>query len=423
MPKIIGVSFSDTHLDAAVIEYRFRMVKPLKTFSVSLPSDKDGRNSVLLETFRAWKSEISPAGITIGLPLKYFLFQSLEMPVMKKRDMEKALAFELEKYLPLPVEEYSFDFFSLSPVDKQQKVIILAIKRETIQALAAVAEEAGLSLLSVTCNALSAFAAVREIDGQKNMQGLCISTVEDGFEIAGISGALPVFLRHYPKSRPLVDVAEELLPQYPGKVFFAGNADATLPGRWDSRKFHISVAHAIATTSLQRLPFRLDFLPKEFGRLKKDYYPVLLSGIAAASVMLFILTGAVRYFKDFSALRSIESRISSIRETASPLIEAQKKLDALQNDRQVLISFQKKSNMAIRVLADLSRLLPKDAWVVNFSADDNGRVECEGIAFKSTRLVIDLENSESFKNVTFSSPVMAKEGEERFSIKMEVEGN
>lgn len=422
MQKIIGVSLTDSALEASLIGYSFRMLKPLKVFSISLPSSKEEKNAVLLETFKTWKQEYAPAGITIGLPLKYFLCQSIEMPLMKKKDMQKALAFELEKYLPLTVDEYSFDFLGLPPEGKRQRTVILAIKKEIIQSLAAIAGEAGLSLRSITCNTLCAYSGIQEIAGEKNMQGIFVQAVDEGYETACLKGSQPVQLRYVPKGHSANDEIGSLASLCPGKVYCTGNIDQRLTDAWSARKFQISVAHAVAASSLKKIPFMLDFLPQEYASPKKDYYPFVLGGIAAASVLLFLLGGVIRYYKDFSTLRSIESRIASIKQKASPIIEIQKKLDALQNDRSVLSDFQQKSNMAIKVLSQLSNLLPKDAWIVNLSVDDKGKIELEGFASKTTRLVIELENSAAFKNVTFSSPVIAKDGEERFSIKMEVEG-
>jgi hypothetical protein len=67
-------------------------------------------------------------------------------------------------------------------------------------------------------------------------------------------------------------------------------------------------------------------------------------------------------------------------------------------------------------------VLPKDAWLVSFSADEKGKVEVEGFTKKTSDLVIAIEKSRAIRNVSFSSPIVAKDGEERFSLKLEVDG-
>ncbi len=86
------------------------------------------------------------------------------------------------------------------------------------------------------------------------------------------------------------------------------------------------------------------------------------------------------------------------------------------------MDFQNRSNMSIRILNTLSKILPTDSWIINLSVDDKGRVEMEGFTKKTAGLVLALEKSKAFKNISFSAPIIAKDSEERFALKMEVEG-
>jgi hypothetical protein len=104
------------------------------------------------------------------------------------------------------------------------------------------------------------------------------------------------------------------------------------------------------------------------------------------------------------------------------VIEQRKKLESLQSDGRVLLDFLGRSNAAIRALRVLSEVLPKDAWLVSFSADEKGKVEIEGFTKRTSDLVMAIEKSGAIRNVSFSSPIVAKDGEERFSLKLEVGG-
>ncbi len=73
-------------------------------------------------------------------------------------------------------------------------------------------------------------------------------------------------------------------------------------------------------------------------------------------------------------------------------------------------------------MSELSEVLPKDSWLINIAVDDKGKVEIEGFTRKTSSVIAALEKSKAFKNVAFSAPILARDGEERFALTMEVEG-
>jgi hypothetical protein len=45
----------------------------------------------------------------------------------------------------------------------------------------------------------------------------------------------------------------------------------------------------------------------------------------------------------------------------------------------------------------------------------------EGFASRTSDLVVALEKSKAFKNISFSAPIISRDRQERFALKMEVE--
>jgi len=76
--------------------------------------------------------------------------------------------------------------------------------------------------------------------------------------------------------------------------------------------------------------------------------------------------------------------------------------------------------MAIRVLKDLTAVVPDNAWIINLVVDEKGLVEIEGFSRKTSDLVTALDKSKLFKNIAFAAPILFRDGEERFSLKFEV---
>jgi Tfp pilus assembly protein PilN len=427
MPKILGVNIDAGSLNASLIAAKFRSVKHVKSERTELPENKDERSRVIAALLSKWQRESMPAGVVIGLPLQNFSWRTIEMPVMKKADLKKALFFELEKYLPLPVDEYIYDFFVIGRVTtapNMVKIMVFSLKKELLNGLLRTVKEAGMEILSVRCSTIDILCGVIDISGEKGLHGIFVNAADDAYEVAGLHDSMPVYMKRIPKANPddLADEIEKLARSHQAQLYITGSVDQSAIARFNSRKFQLLTPDLIASSYVKKPYLNLNFLPHEFIKQKKDYYPYMIGGLAAATLLVFLLTGAVVYYKDRSALKNTESKIASIKSKASGVMEAEKKLDILRNERSVLLDFQNRSNLSVKVLSTLSKILPTDTWLISISIDDKGKVEMEGFAAKTADLVVALEKSKTFRNVSFSAPIISKGKEERFAIKMEAGG-
>lgn len=425
MPKLLGVNIDSGSLDASLVKSTFRSFTHLKSERVVLPENREERSAVMLAALTKWQKEYQPEGVVIGLPLQHFSWRSIELPSMKRADMQKALFFELEKYLPLPMEEYIYDFImtgSGTTDSNMVKIQVFSIKKVVLNSFLKIVKEAGLDVLSVRCSTTDILFGVRDIAAEKKLEGMFVNAADDAYEIIGLRGSMPLFVKRVPRTDQIRDEIEALAVQYPGRLFVTGPVDQSITSHFNGRKFQLLTPDLLVTSFVKKTYLNLDFLPEEFIKQKKDYYPHLIGGLAAATILIYLLTGIIIWYKERSALAEVEEKITTIKSRASGIIEAQKKLDLLQNDRSVLVDFQNRSNLSIRTLNTLSKILPTDSWVMNLSTDDKGKVEVEGFTKKTAGLVLALEKSKEFKNISFSAPIIAKDSEERFALKMEVEG-
>jgi Tfp pilus assembly protein PilN len=260
-----------------------------------------------------------------------------------------------------------------------------------------------------------------DIAAEKKLEGIFVNATDDAYEIAGLHNSMPVFLKRVPKTDDLKDELEELAIHYPGQLYVTGPMEQSVISRFNSRKFQLLSPDLLVSSFVKKKCLDLNFLPHELIKQKKDYYPYIIGGVAALTVLVFLVTGIIAWYKVRSATERVESKISAIKGKASGVIEAQKKLDLLQKDRSVLMDFQSQSNLPVKVLSTLSKTLPMDAWLINISIDDKGNVEIEGFASRTADLVVALEKSKAFKNISFSAPIISRDSQERFALKMEVE--
>lgn len=403
----------------SVADRQLKRITYLRSEGIGLPADREQGNRALSEALQQWKNTYAPSGVVVGLSLQLFTCKLLDMPAMGREDMRKALLFELEKHLPLAVDEYLYDFLMIK-TSSGMKTLVFSIKKEAVSAVVKLISAVGLEVLSVRCRVMDVLNSMMGISNEKNMKGIFILSTDSGYEITGIEDSTPLSIKRLSSGADLAENLELFRKSYPGKVYSSGTVDQITAERFAMIKSQITVPNALIYSFVQRSRLNLEFLPPEFIRQKKDLYPNIIGGLAVGALGLFLLTGFVAYFKDASALRRIESRIETIKSKASGVIEARKKLEALQDDRKTLLAFQTRSNMAIRVLKDLTTVVPDNAWIINLAVDEKGLVEIEGFSRKTSDLVTALDKSKLFKNISFAAPILSRDGEERFSLKFEV---
>lgn len=420
MSRIAGVNLTQNSLGGCVADLRFRALKPLRQEDVPLPVDRAARNEAIAGVFQRWKKDLGPEGLVIGLPLQGFSHQLIDMPSMGRSDMRNALLFELEKYLPLPVEEYYFDFMTMPGEQGRIKAAVFSVRKEPVDDMVSLARDAGLDIIAVRSSFLSALRGLAEVHGEKNLNGLFVHAAEDAVEIAALSHAVPVFLKILPRDGDLLPAMERLAAQYPGKIYFAGSDEAFLGNRFTLIKVHLRIPHLLAASAMKKSRFDLDLLAAGGQERMGRYYPQAVAGLASFALIFYLLTGLLIFYKDYAALKDVEGKRAAIRSRASGMLEAKKKLDLLSGDHRALSDFLGRSTMAARVMGSLSAILPKEAWLISLTVDDKGAIEIEGFTGRTAALIMALEKSHKFRNVSYTAPIITKDGEERFALKMEV---
>jgi Tfp pilus assembly protein PilN len=419
VPRLLGLDIDSKYIRMSVADRRLKQITYLRSEGIGLPADRGEGNKNLLEALELWKKNYAPSGVVVGLSLQLFTCKLLDMPAVGREDMRRALLFELEKHLPLAVDDYLFDFLMIR-TGQGMKTLVFAIKKDAVSGIVKLISEAGMQVLSVRCRVMDVMNSMLGISGEKNVNGIFVLATDDGYEMAGIEASLPRSMKRVSTGADLAEALEIFRKSYPGKIYCSGPVDQLIAERFAMTKSQISVPNALIYSFVRRTRLNLEFIPQDFIKQKKDLYPYIIGGIAAAALCLYLLTGLVAFYKDASTLRRIESRIETIKSRASGVIEARKKLETLQDDRMTLLAFQSRSNMAIRVLRDLTTVVPDNAWIINLSVDEKGLVEIEGFSRKTSDLVMALDKSKLFKNIAFAAPILSRDNEERFSLKFEV---
>ena len=103
-----------------------------------------------------------------GVVLRY-----VNLPIMTYEETEKAMTFELEKYIPFPKEEVNFDFAILNKNKNTGKMLVLiaAAKKELVSKKLTLCQEIGHSLSFIDVDSLAIANYFECIEGIK--EGVC----------------------------------------------------------------------------------------------------------------------------------------------------------------------------------------------------------------------------------------------------------
>lgn len=348
--------------------------------------------------------------MVLGLPFYRFNHHIIELPLTEEKEIKTALPFELEKRLPLPLEEYKYDFLILKKKKEGSSVLTLSIRNQHLLNIIEPFSDTGIPIAGIK----STFMTVLSEFTVKN-RGRAIIAERDG-EYTYLACLLDSEIKHI----RLISKDEEIEypfgyedPAIPGYLIKApdGHSDDTVNKAFKNySRIDINRTALIAKSLSEKRGF--NFLHEELLPLKDKRLKV--AGLFfGASVILFLLTDVIAYYKDYRSFNRLTQLMETIKEDKGSNPE---------EERSRLISrYSDFKKGAFTVLAELSRKMPSDTVLTAINFDvQNGSIEIEGNSSRSSSVLSALEQSGLFKNITYSGAITVKEGREIFKFKMEI---
>ncbi len=166
----------------------------------------------------------------------------------------------------------------------------------------------------------------------------------------------------------------------------------------------------------------VNLLPPERRRVRESGIGRLDAILATLGGLLLAGAIAIPLWRDHQTLTRLQALSSEVKKKADAVKKLEHKFELLTTTSRFLIEKKKTSPVTVAVLAELTRLLPDDAWLYQFEL--NGKeVLIQGEASASSAIIGLIEASPLFRNVTFRSPVTQNRvtGGERFNLAAEVQ--
>jgi hypothetical protein len=418
--RLAGLSIEAATVRASVINRMPGRTVLVRTAAFELrEGSEDEKAEDLLSIITHLRDEDGVRGIVAGVGMTAFTHHFISLPLVKRPDIMHALGFELEKHLPLPPEEYFYDFATVSRSEENSNLMVLASLRSRLAWISEACQAAGVVLIGIRCTALEAmneFAAEKEADGV-----LFLYRGHDSTSLFGMKDTSPVELKVLRKGSPAESDLKAFSGRYNRGTFSAADAQGPSIDALETTELDYDVPGILARSAFRKRRFDMQFAHGSGGSTAPLWHEQAPAVLGALCMIVFLLTSIVGYYKDISALNRMSNELKMEEEQSASLLNVRDELDSINSRKQQLNEFLSKRGLLIHALSELSARLPASAWLTNLSIDEQGRVQIQGYAARASEIIRPLDGSKLFRNVEFSSPVTIAGGRERFSIRMEIE--
>ena len=231
-PKAFGLDISDLSLKIANLKRKGKFFAldswgetKMKPGIVTEGEIRDKK--LLIEAIKKSLSDVKgeklkTRDVIVSLPEKKAFFQVIQMPKMKKEELEAAIPFEAENYIPLSVEDVCLDFQIIPSIygysSKHHNVLVAAIPKRIVDLYISCIKEAGL------------FPRALEIESQS----VCRALIKGGFNSS------PVLLIDFGRSK----TSFIIFSGYSLRFTFSGSISSQALTEAVSQSLKVSLAEA-----------------------------------------------------------------------------------------------------------------------------------------------------------------------------------
>lgn len=193
---VLGVDMGTDSIKALWLDSAPEGLKVMR-FAVEKVADKNYRDALS----RALK-KVGPAAelpVVISVSGQGVISRLVEMPMMNRSELDSAMKFEVEKYVPFPLAEVAVDYTVVKELKDKAKISVLvaAAKNEVIQKKYKVAKELNLNLKAVDLDCMALVNFFTEVVAKKNKEE-CFGIINIGKSATNlniVSGGFPSLSR------------------------------------------------------------------------------------------------------------------------------------------------------------------------------------------------------------------------------------
>lgn len=403
---------------------------------------------------------IRPRRVIVGLPRQQCFLKVLTMPVMDQKDLGGALAFELEKHLPVDPETLVLDHRILKErLTRDMTVLVVAVRRAWVESLQSAFQASGLAPETLVPSSLATeailatcrpwiFQARQALVVDEKGPTIEVDLLEGGqlatslvFSVDEPRGpeavaqlekelfrSLSFSLKGFETSKDFpwlyVGPTEGVAPRAfralglppPVPVDYRAAVDA--PEDLDLQPFHAALGLALSCHREELIS--LNLLPAPDVAAPKPRRVSRRSAVLAAVLVGVLgLYGAVT-IRDGWEVRRLRSEAEALRPQVEEVHNLQRELSRLKAQTDAVEALVSSQFNPLETLKELTLVVPNSAWLTE-SSFDGRRLLIGGYADSSQELIGPLEESPLFTNIQFQGTITKRGDKERFKISAEME--
>lgn len=443
----LGIDINDRYIAVVYLKATFKNIKTeahaVFTFHGDQPlKDKLEIATDFINEFIRTQN-ITSADIFLGIPRDLAIIKGIEFPLAVKENLRSTLTYEMEKYIPIPVDDVYFDYQVLTE-DKalnRLKLLLTVVKKSTLEPYLDLIRKSGIGVsgLEISSTALvnlffhlrktsadddRAFAYIHgngfQIDRVQSNKLIASKSVKN----AGDSDNLYSQLKEELNALGVKEHSPALIcgPGLDAHLADRVKDDSTVamevvpPEQYAVPSHDLLVAAGLAMKGVHEVPMQVNLLPF-LMRKKPSKAGLYIMMVLAILVVLFGLTwGGSCYMRQRMTVDTLNAEIQRLSKEVSEIDRIQAESDAIRKQVDYLVQVQHDSVNILDILKELSLRIPESAWVRDFSLNEKG-IRIEGFAASASELIPLIEGSPFFCDVAFLAAITKdRDGKERFKI-------
>ncbi len=418
---------------------------------VRLPWDPDNLEELaarLAEIVASWDLQSYPVSLAVSQDLGFF--RPATLPRAAAENLSQVVAYELDRFLPLPADSLYFDFQVLEEKEDGIHLALMALPREPVSRCLTLLEQVGLKPMSLELAPAAMANAFALLAGRLPNSWVLLDAKKEGFELFHIQSRTLHSVRHFGGARPenlaaiLADELDRLkeadnAPKalaccgQPGKLDLAGLCEPRDLMLITPTQFAIKglprqaemaallPALGAALRGVGNVPLAANLLPlSQRAAVKLGGFSYLKVSLAVFLGLLCLWLGSLFIHKRV-LLYQVNSQLAAIapeaKQVEGQLAEVQALVKQLQNFRKL-----EQSPNKLRVLKHLTTLIPENTWLFNLRISQL-TLEISGMSSSAADLIPILDKSGWLTKTEFASPIVTDANkQEHFKIKAEIKG-
>lgn len=412
------------------------------------PGREEELAPLLKDLIASWGLEACPVSLAVSADLGFL--RQVSLPRVAAENLAQVVAYELDRFLPLPAEKLYFDFQVLGESDAEIHLVLMAVPREPVERYLQLLTEATLRPISLELAPVAAANAFGVLAGKMPASWLVLHLEADSFELAQIEGptlksrhrgrglaakAMPREIKGQIEAMRQAGQDPKVLCLYgPGRsdlvmgALTAAELEFIHPNRFtlkgllpEAELGRVLPAVGAALRSLGQVPLGANLLPGA------ERAAVSFGGFSITKAALLVFLGLVLLWAGSAFIHKRVVLYQVNRQIAALAPEARQVERQLEESRALARQIDSlrmigQSPDKLKILKDLTQLIPENTWLFNLRLSKQN-LDISGMSKSASDLIPLLEKSGWLQKTEFASPIVTDASKlEHFKIKAEIKG-